>query len=100
MLQKKKGYRDTAGWPGKASKQRAEAWKEADIWKAGRKNSKYKGPELGMSLEHWSSCRKSIWEFPLWLSGLRTQHSIPKGSGSIPGLAKWVKDLGLPQAAA
>ena len=35
-------------------------------------------------------------EFPLWLSGLRTQHSVRKDSGSIPGLTQWVKDLALP----
>ena len=31
-------------------------------------------------------------EFPWWLSGLRTQHSICKDVGSVPGLAQWVKD--------
>ena len=31
-------------------------------------------------------------EFPWWLSGLRTQHSICKDVGSIPGLTQWVKD--------
>ena len=31
-------------------------------------------------------------EFLLWLSGLRTQHSVPEDAGSIPGLAKWIKD--------
>ena len=25
-------------------------------------------------------------EFPLWLSGLRTQHSVREGAGSSPGL--------------
>ena len=29
--------------------------------------------------------------FPLWLSRLRTQHSILKDAGSIPGLAQWAK---------
>ena len=35
-------------------------------------------------------------EFPLWLSELRTRHSISEVAGSIPGLTQWVKDLGLP----
>ena len=37
-------------------------------------------------------------EFPLWLRGLRTQHSICEDEGSIPGLPQWVKDTTLPQA--
>ena len=39
-------------------------------------------------------------EFPLWLSELRTQHSLRKDVGSIPGLAQCVKDLVFPQALA
>ena len=39
-------------------------------------------------------------EFPLWLSGLRTQHGVGKDEGSISDLAQCVKDLALPQAAA
>ena len=31
-------------------------------------------------------------EFPLWLSGLRTQHSIYEDASSIPGLTQWIKD--------
>ena len=39
-------------------------------------------------------------EFPLWFSGLSTQHSVHKGMGLIPGLAQWFKDLVLAQAVA
>ena len=35
-------------------------------------------------------------EFPLWLSGLRTQHSVREDLGSIPGLVRQVKDLAFP----
>ena len=34
----------------------------------------------------------------LWLSGLRTQHSLHEDVGLIPGLTQWIKDLALPQA--
>ena len=37
-------------------------------------------------------------EFPLWLSGLRTQCSVHEDVGVIPGLAQWV--LAWPQAEA
>ena len=40
-----------------------------------------------------------IWEFLLWLSWLRTQHSIHKGAGSTPGITQWFKDPELPRAA-
>ena len=39
-------------------------------------------------------------EFPVWLSGLRTQHSLCEDVVPIPGLAQWVKAPALPQAAA
>ena len=32
-------------------------------------------------------------ELPLWLSGLRIQHSVCEDVGSIPGLAQWVEGL-------
>ena len=39
-------------------------------------------------------------EFHLWLSGLRTLHSVYEDVGLIPGLTQWVKDPPLLQAAA
>ena len=35
----------------------------------------------------------------MWLSGLRTQHSVHEDGGSILGLTRWVKNLTLTQAA-
>ena len=34
-------------------------------------------------------------EFPLWLRGLRTQHSVYEVVGLIPGVTQWVKHLAL-----
>ena len=42
----------------------------------------------------------SVMEFPLWLSGLRTPQGVREDAGSTPGLAQWVTDSALPQAAA
>ena len=39
-------------------------------------------------------------EFLLWLSGLRTRHSVCEDVGSVPSPTQWVKDLALPQAVA
>ena len=38
-------------------------------------------------------------EFPLWFSGLRIRPVSLEDIGLIPGLAQWVNDLALPQAA-
>ena len=39
-------------------------------------------------------------QLSLWLSGLRTQHSVHEDVGLIRGLTQWVKDLALLQAEA
>ena len=47
-------------------------------------------------ITRWSQL--DVEEFPLWLSGLRTQRSIQEDANSIPGFVQWVEDLVLPQA--
>ena len=44
------------------------------------------------------SSKQKMLEFPWSLRGLGRQHSIREDTGSIPGLAQWVKDPVLPQA--
>ena len=39
--------------------------------------------------------KKEKKEFPWWLRGLRTRHCLCQGTGLIPGLTQWVKDLAL-----
>ena len=41
----------------------------------------------------------SHWEFLLWLSGLKSQHRVHEDVSPILGLAQWVKDPVLLQAA-
>ena len=43
----------------------------------------------------WLLILKNTKEFPLWLSRLRTQHSVHEDEGLIPGLTQWVKDRAL-----
>ena len=38
----------------------------------------------------WGLLKMLSEEFPLWLSGLRTQHSVKEDEGSIPDLTQWV----------
>ena len=54
---------------------------------------------MGIPQSHNFWIKEFTQEFLLWLSGLRTQHSVHEDLGSIPGLFQWVKDLRLPQAA-
>ena len=46
----------------------------------------------------WLPSILMLWEFPLWLSGLRTRGRLCAGVCLIPGLAQWVKDQVLLQA--
>ena len=45
---------------------------------------------------HFRLYPKSVQEFPLWLSRIRTQSFLYEDVGLIPGLTQWVKDPGLP----
>ena len=45
-------------------------------------------------------CKEIQHELLFWLKGLKTQHSVWKDVGLIPGLAQWVKDLALLEAVA
>ena len=61
-----------------------------------------------LHLRHYSIVNKPLLfsfksdfeEFSLWLSGLRTQHSVREDEGLIPGLIQWVKKPALAQGAA
>ena len=55
---------------------------------------------MGIPQSHNFWIKEFTQEFLLWLSGLRTQHSVHEDLCSIPGLFQWVKDLRLPQSAA
>ena len=44
---------------------------------------------------HWIKKGGSKEELLLWLSGLRTQHSVCEDSGLIPGLTQGVKNPAL-----
>ena len=47
-------------------------------------------------IEFQSHYESRLKEFLLWLRGERTPVSIHEDTGLVPGLAQWVKDLGLP----
>ena len=55
-----------------------------------------KSSELKQNFKSWFiSIRGLNKEFPLWLRGLRIQHSVHEDVGLIPDLAQWVKDPAL-----
>ena len=47
--------------------------------------------------ETWKALKKDE-QVSLWLSGLRTCHSVHEDASSTPGLTQWVKDPVLQQA--
>ena len=55
---------------------------------------------LGSCTTVWMNKNELKQELLLWLSRLRTWHSVREDVGLIPGLDQWVKDLALPQAEA
>ena len=72
--------------------QQAQVFSKPKECKILRKNGSKLQKEIPQS--KWTSS-----EFLLWLSRLRTWHSVHGDVGFIPRLAQWVKDLVLPQTA-
>ena len=82
-------------WPSWRTERRKESWmaRISDYSATPRKSRQSCPSEVSSVSQEWM-----WWEFPLWLSRLRTQHSIYEDAGSIPGLVQWVKAQGLPWA--
>ena len=47
---------------------------------------------IGLDGCHSAGINVYEWMFPLWLSKLRTKHSVYENAGLIPDLAQWVKE--------